>query len=272
MTGPPEAQHRVRQPVVAGTFYPGDPDQLTALLDALLAHAAPRAPHEPPAKAVVAPHAGYIYSGPIAATAYRAIESRRREIERVVLIGPSHRVPFKGLAVPSVDAFATPLGEVPLDDAARRHVAVLPGVAIDDRPHADEHSLEVQLPFLQHVLGDQWTLVPIVVGVAPALDVADVLAALWGGSETAVVVSSDLSHYHDYATAKEIDRRTAAAIVAREVDRIAPEFACGAHPLRGLLELSQRAGLEIELLDLRNSGDTAGDRTKVVGYGAFSVT
>jgi AmmeMemoRadiSam system protein B len=271
MTNPNPARRRVRPAVVAGTFYPADPSQLTARLSALLADASPRSPHEPPVKAVVAPHAGYPYSGPIAASAYRAVEPRRREIERVVLIGPSHRVAFRGLAVPSVDAFATPLGEVPLDGSARRHIGVLPGVVIDDRPHADEHSLEVHLPFLQHLLGDHWTLVPIAVGQATALDVADVLAALWGGAETLVVVSTDLSHYHDYATAKEIDRRTAAAIVARNADRIGSEDACGAHPLRGLLELSHRVGLDVELLDLRNSGDTAGDRSKVVGYGAFSV-
>ena len=220
----------------------------------------------------MAPHAGYIYSGPVAATAYRTLEPRRREIRRVVLIGPSHRVPFAGLAVPSVDAFATPLGEVPIVAAARQHVAVLPGVVIDDVPHAEEHSLEVQLPFLQYVLGDDWSLIPLVVGRATALDVADVLAALWGGSETAVVISSDLSHYHDYATAAEIDRRTAELIVRREVNSIGPELACGAYPLRGLLELSRRAELDIELLDLRSSGDTAGDRNKVVGYGAFAVT
>ena len=217
------------------------------------------------------PHAGYIYSGPIAATAYRAIEARRQEIERVVVIGPSHRVPFAGLAVPSVQAFATPLGDVIIDDAARQHLTNLPGVVVDDRPHADEHSLEVQLPFLQHVLGNGWRLVPIVVGRASAISVADVLAALWGGSEALVVVSTDLSHYHDYATAAELDLHTADAIIREDVEALVPADACGAVPFRGLLELSRRAGLDIELLDLRSSGDTGGDRGKVVGYGAFAV-
>jgi AmmeMemoRadiSam system protein B len=174
--------------------------------------------------------------------------------------------------VPSVDAFETPLGLVPIDQAARAHVAALPNVMIDDEPHADEHSIEVHVPFLQVVLGDGWQLVPIVVGDAAPIHVADVLAPLWGGPETLIVVSTDLSHYHDHATAQQLDARTAAAIVSRSVDAIATTDACGARPLRGLLELSRQAGLGVELLDLRNSGDTAGDRHKVVGYGAFAVT
>jgi AmmeMemoRadiSam system protein B len=261
----------VRPPIVAGTFYPNDPDALRALLDRTLSSVEARASHEPAPKAIVAPHAGYIYSGPIAATAYRAIEPRAAEIQRVVLLGPAHRVPLRGMAVPSVDAFATPLGLATIDDAARRHIEVMPGVVVDDHPHADEHSLEVHVPFLQHVLGEGWQLLPIVVGQATPLDVADVLAALWGGHETLVVISTDLSHYHDYRTAAELDRRTAAAIVAGNVEGVSTEDACGAHPLRGLLELSRRAGFAIELLDLRSSGDTAGDRSRVVGYGAFAV-
>jgi len=257
--------------VVAGTFYPRDPEALATLVDDLLAQApAPVGVAAP--KAIVAPHAGYIYSGPVAATAYRRLEPRRSEIERVVLVGPSHRVPFEGLAIAASDAFATPLGDIPIDTQCREAMSVLPHVVVDDAPHADEHSLEVHLPFLQRVLVGSWTLVPIVVGHAEPIAVADVLASAWGGSETLVVVSTDLSHYHDYATASALDRRTAESIVAREVDRIAPSDACGAHPLRGLLELSRRAGLGVELLDLRSSGDTAGDRNKVVGYGSFAVT
>jgi MEMO1 family protein len=266
-----DATDRVREPVVAGTFYPSNPDDLGYMVDRLLANATPRPPHAAPPKAVIAPHAGYLYSGPIAATAYRALESRRDEITRVVLLGPSHRVPLRGLALPTAAAFATPFGEVAIDDVATRHLLSLPSVVVDDEPHADEHSLEVQLPFLQRVLGPDWILVPVAVGNVTPLAVADVLAALWGGTETAVVVSTDLSHYHDYATATDLDQRTAEAIVSRDLDAISTTDACGANPLRGLLELTQRAGLEIELLDLRNSGDTAGDRTKVVGYGAFAV-
>jgi AmmeMemoRadiSam system protein B len=268
----PHGQSSVRQPVVAGTFYPSDPEQLTAQIDHVLARADPRPAHAPPAKAIVAPHAGYLYSGPIAATAYRAIEGRSDDVERVVLLGPAHRVPLEGMAIPSVDAFRTPLGDVPIDDVARRQIASLPGVVTDDRPHRDEHSLEVHLPFLQRVLVGPWELVPIVVGRAAPIEVADVLATLWGGSETLVVVSSDLSHYHDYGTAVALDQRTAAAIVGCEVDAITPQDACGAHPVRGLLELCRRAGLDVELLDLRNSGDTGGERTSVVGYGAFALS
>jgi AmmeMemoRadiSam system protein B len=266
-----EPGRRVRPPVVAGTFYPREEADLRATVEHLLASAPERPPHVPPAKAIIAPHAGYLYSGPIAASAYRAIEPRADDVTRVVLLGPAHRVPVRGLAAPSVDAFATPLGEVPIDDAARQHVASLPHVVVDDRPHVDEHSLEVHLPFLQVVLRREWTLVPLLVGEAIPIEVADVLAPLWGGPETLVVVSTDLSHYHDHDTAEVLDRRTAAAIVRREVDAIHGHDACGARPVRGLLELSRRAGLEVELLDVRNSGDTAGDRARVVGYGAFAV-
>ena len=265
------AGERVRAPVVAGSFYPSDPAELRTTIERLLASAPLRPAHASAAKAIVAPHAGYAYSGPIAARAYRAIEARRDDVTRVVLLGPSHRVPFRGLAVPTVGAFATPLGSVRIDDAARSHVATLPNVLIDDEPHADEHSLEVHLPFLQTLLRLEWGLLPLLVGDASPIAVADVLAPLWGGSETLVVVSSDLSHYHDHGTAEVLDRRTAAAIVARDVEAISTADACGSRPLRGLLELSRRAGLEVELLDLRNSGDTAGDRAKVVGYGAFAV-
>ena len=268
---PTRGSRNTRPPAVAGTFYPRQRDALEAMVGDLLNAAPPPPRHLPSAKAIVAPHAGYLYSGPIAATAYRAIEARRHDIERVVLIGPSHRVALDGLALPSVSAFSTPLGDVAIDDAARRRATNLAGVVIDDRPHADEHSLEVHMPFLQHVLDDGWSLVPILVGRAEAIPVADVLAALWGGRETVVVVSTDLSHYHDYATAAELDRHTADAIVREDVDAVESADACGAAPVRGLLELSRRAGLQIELLDLRSSGDTGGDRQKVVGYGAFAV-
>jgi AmmeMemoRadiSam system protein B len=241
------------------------------MLRRLLDDAPAPASYAPSPKAIIAPHAGYVYSGPIAAYAYRAIESKRGEIQRVILLGPSHRVPLRGMALPSTDSFATPLGEVAIDESARRRLRSIATVVVDDAPHADEHSLEVHIPFLQHVLGIEWTLVPIAVGRATPLEVADVLAAMWGGPETAVVVSTDLSHYHDHATAAALDRRTAAAIVDRDVAAISVTDACGAHPLRGLIELTRTAGLGIELLDLRSSGDTAGDRDKVVGYGAFTV-
>lgn len=264
------APRRLRAPVVAGTFYPAEPAALRDTVDRLLTAATPPQLSGPP-KAIIVPHAGYIYSGPIAATAYRAIEPRRHDIERVVLLGPAHRVLLRGMAIATVDAFATPLGEIPIDDEARQQALTFAGVVADDVPHADEHALEVQLPFLQRVIERDWTLVPFAVGRANAIQIADVLAMLWGGRETLVVVSSDLSHYYDSATANTLDHQTAAAIVACDVDSISTSDACGAHPIRGLLELSRRTGLDVEQLDLRNSGDTAGDRSKVVGYGAFAV-
>ena len=276
MTG--DGGPRVRPPVVAGLFYPDDPSALDAMVRADLAGADDRlwagsatgaarpAPH-----AIVAPHAGFVYSGPIAASAYAHIASGRDTIERVVLLGPAHRVPVRGMAVPTVDGFATPLGVVPLDVAVLRQLAERPDVVADDRAHADEHSIEAHLPFLQVVLREEWSLVPIVVGRAAPDAVADVLDLLWGGPETLVVVSTDLSHFHDHATAQALDAVTAAAVVARRWRDVEPDRACGAHPLCGLLVEAERRDLPVQLLDLRNSGDTAGDRQRVVGYGAFAV-
>jgi AmmeMemoRadiSam system protein B len=255
---------------VAGTFYPADPTQLAAMVD----HAVGATPSPPGAtpKAVVVPRAGYVYSGPIAGTAYARVAALRGIVRRVVLLGPAHRVPVDGMAVPTAAHFATPLGPVEIDDELRQAVLGLPGVQADDRPHLPEHSLEVQLPFLLRVLGPDITVLPVVVGQASSGEVADVLDAVWGGPETLVVVSSDLSHYHDHETASARDRRTADAILAGRGDAIGPHDACGAHPLRGLLEVAGRRGLHIDLLDLRTSGDTAGDRARVVGYGAFALT
>lgn len=256
---------------MAGTFYPGDPERLAAVVDRDLALAlATPGPGGPP-KAVVVPHAGYVYSGPVAASAYARLAPRRGHISRVVLLGPAHRVAVRSMAVPSVDAFATPLGLVPLDTDGVAAARACPGVEENDRAHAAEHSLEVQLPFLQRVLGEGWRLVPIVVGGAGPAAVAHVLDVLWGGDDTLVVISSDLSHYHDYATAARLDRATAAAVVGRQVEALAPDRACGSHPLSGLLEEARRRDLPVELLDLRSSGDTAGDHDRVVGYGAFAV-
>ena len=265
------ARGRVRPPAVAGTFYPGAAEALEsavreAFADAVIPPAVAAVP-----KALVVPHAGYVYSGAIAASAYARIIPARSTIRRVVLLGPSHRVYVRGLAVPGVDAFRTPLGVVPIDVDARNAVLELPGVQVDDRAHADEHSLEVQLPFLQRVL-DDFTLLPFSVGDATAGEVAAVLDACWGGPETLVVISTDLSHYHRYDDATRLDARTAAAIVARRFDAVGDRDACGAYPLRGLLQVASERGLSVEQLDLRNSGDTAGDRHRVVGYGAFAVS
>ena len=263
----------IRQPAVADQFYPGDPAELGRMLDALLAEPPASASSNPgatPPKALIVPHAGYIYSGPIAATAYATLAPVRDRIRRVVLLGPSHRLPFMGLAATSADVFATPLGPVPIDRAAVERALTLPQVRLLDAAHAQEHSLEVQLPFLQRVL-DAFSLVPLVVGEAAPESVAEVLDLLWGGPETLILVSSDLTHYLDYRTARRIDAQTSEAIEALRPEAIGYDQACGRAPLNGLLTLARRRGLQAETLDLRNSGDTAGSRDQVVGYGAYAI-
>jgi hypothetical protein len=253
----------VRSAAVAGTFYPGSRLQLEALVDRLLASALRR---EGRPKVLVAPHAGYPYSGPIAASAYAQL--RDPLPTRVVLLGPAHHEAVGGLALPGAAAFTTPLGEVPLDRAGMEAVADCPGVVVAPSAHLLEHSLEVQLPFLQRVLGG-FTLVPLAVGQARVEDVVRVLELLWGGEETLVVISTDLSHYLPYAAARAADEATARMILACD-GGFAPSRACGAEGLRGLLQLARRRDLRVAQLDLRNSGDTAGDSARVVGYGAFA--
>ena len=256
-----------RPAAVAGFFYPGDAAALAAEVTSYLAAArAGRGSAAP--KAIIAPHAGYIYSGPIAASVYARLAPLRGVVRRVVLAGPAHRVHVAGAAIPSVDAFSSPLGAVRLDRAALDDLATLPFVETSDRAHAQEHSLEVHLPFLQSVLGD-FSLVPLVVGDASPDEMAALFDRVWGGDETLVVVSSDLSHYLPYRAAQERDSRTAQAIVELEA-RLIPDEACGAAPINGLLTAARRRTLGAELVDRRNSGDTAGDRARVVGYGAFA--
>lgn len=256
-----------RPAAVAGAFYPGDPSILAVEVESCLRGAAPPRAGERPPKAIIAPHAGYIYSGAVAASAYVRIAGLCGRISRVVLAGPAHRVFVRGAAVPEAGAFATPLGVVALDGEAIARLRRLPFVEASDPAHALEHSLEVHLPFLQACLGD-FRLVPVVVGDATPAEMAGLLDEVWGGDETLVVVSSDLSHFLDHAAARARDRKTADAILALS-PRLDPEDACGAAPVNGLLEVARRRGLEPELVDLRNSGDTAGGRSRVVGYGSF---
>ena len=263
-----QAGHSVRPPAVAGMFYPGDQRELAQNLSQMLGAAASAAPERAVPKAIIAPHAGYIYSGPIAASVYALLAPARGLIERVVLLGPTHRVAVRGLALPGVAAFATPLGAVEIDQAAVEALRPLPQVGVSPEAHALEHSLEVHVPFLQAILGT-FTLVPLAVGRAAQHEVAEVLDRLWGGPETLIVVSSDLSHYLPYADAQAVDRATAKAILELAAD-ISHEQACGATPVTGLTLAARRRGLKPELIDLRNSGDTAGDRNRVVGYGAFA--
>lgn len=260
----------VRSPSVAGFFYPDDPELLESEVQGFLAAAEP-AQGEPPLspKALIVPHAGYRYSGPIAAAAYRHLASRRREIKRVILLGPSHRVGLTGLGASSAEMFETPLGKIRIDREAIQQVLRLPQVSIDDDAHAEEHSLEVQLPFLQCLLED-FSLVPFSVGDASGEDVAEVLEQLWGGDETLVVISSDLSHFLGYRDAQVRDAETTRAIEALEPERLDWESACGRVPVRGLLLTARRKHLVVHTLDVRNSGDTQGGHDRVVGYGAWA--
>ena len=258
----------IRRTAVAGRFYPGEASALAAEVAAYLAEARPSRASVP--KAIIAPHAGYMYSGAIAGSIYARLAPLAGRVERVVLAGPAHRVYVRGAAVPSVGAFDSPLGAVELDAAA---IAVLRGLAfveVSDAAHALEHSLEVHLPFLQAVLG-AFRLVPVVMGDATRDEAAILFDALWGGEETLIVVSSDLSHYLSYEAARARDRATAEAIVGLDA-RLDPEEACGAAPINGLLEAARARGLAAELVDLRTSGDTAGDKDRVVGYGAFAFS
>jgi AmmeMemoRadiSam system protein B len=258
---------RVRPPAVAGLFYPAAATGLESAVEAFLDG---RLGSGPVPKAIVAPHAGYVYSGPVAGSAYARVLPARGRITRVVLLGPAHRTPDAGIAASGADAFATPLGQLTVDAEARGALVDAGLVTMGDDAHAEEHSLEVQLPFIQVGLGDV-ALLPLVVGQVAPDRVADVLDRVWGGEETLVVVSTDLSHYQDHATATELDRRTAEAVVARRPDRLGRYDACGVIPLQGLLAVADARGLGVELLDLRTSADTAGGADRVVGYGAFAV-
>ena len=257
----------VRQPAVAGLFYPAQAALLQQEVWQYLQQATTTGPRP---KALVVPHAGYVYSGPVAASAYHLLQSSAETIKRVVLLGPSHRVAFPGLAMSSARAFHTPLGDIPLDSEAHDAIRDLPGVREFDRAHEEEHSLEVHLPFLQSVLSS-FTLAPLVVGDATAEEVGQVLEALWGEEETLVVVSSDLSHYHDYETARRLDMATTRAIESLQKEPLQGEQACGCRPINGLLYVVRKLGLSIRAIDVRNSGDTAGARDRVVGYGAYVI-
>jgi len=263
----------VRPAAVAGSFYPGDADELTAVVDSLLERARPKKSKDavgPPPVALVVPHAGYVYSGAVAASAYDCL--RGRSLRRVAVLGPAHYVPLIGIAVPAVTAFSTPIGEVPVEvDTCAALAERFECVTVDDRAHRPEHSIEVQLPFLQRVLAPGWTCVPLVVGATAPEQVADVLDALCVDGDMLPVVSTDLSHYLDLPSAQRRDRRTAQAVVDRDAAAIGPHDACGAYPLRGLLHWARRHELGVRLLHQGTSADAGGDARRVVGYAAFAV-
>jgi len=260
----------VRAAAVAGLFYPHGTSELSRTVQTLLAGGGAANPWQGPPKALLVPHAGYVYSGPVAASAYATLRRLRDIIRRVVLLGPTHHVPMPGLALPGASAFDTPLGRVSVDEEAAALLQSLPQVGTSPRAHAREHSLEVQLPFLQQALAD-FQILPLTVGEAGPEAVAEVLDRLWGGPETLLVVSSDLSHYLPYDVAQRVDRRTCDQIEALEL-LTTHEQACGAAAINGLLVTARRHGLKPHLVDLRNSGDTAGDPGRVVGYAAFVFT
>ncbi len=255
-----------RHPAVAGLFYTADADRLREEIDRLIA-GAPTLPHPP--KALIAPHAGYLYSGATAGRAYAELKPRSDVICRVVILGPAHRVAVRGLAVSGADAFTTPLGSVPIAADLRHRVLELPQVSISDAAHAEEHAIEVQLPFLQRLLS-KFELLPLVVGAATGDEVTEVLQRVWGDDATLIVVSSDLSHYLDYESARLLDQSTTQHILRFEGEALGEHTACGRIPIRGLLATAKAHGLQSTLLDQCNSGDTAGDRQRVVGYAAYA--
>ena len=259
----------IREPAVAGTFYPSDPEQLKQILAHYLDDL-PKAKKVP--KAIIAPHAGYIYSGSIAATVYALLQQAKELINRVVLIGPSHRVGFHGLAVSTAEQFATPLGNIEIDTEAVKQIAELPFINFLDKAHEFEHSLEVHLPFLQTVL-KKFTLIPVVAGNAKPEQVCQLIEKFWGEAETLIVISTDLSHFHDYETAQKLDRETSTIIEQLQFEKLDGGRACGYIPVSGLLALARKKGLQVKTLDVRNSGDTAGsgDKNRVVGYGAYVI-
>jgi MEMO1 family protein len=252
---------------VAGRFYPHDRTELAALVRRFV----DRPPTEAaaPPKAIVVPHAGYVFSGQVAGRAYAELRPLAGVVERVILAGPSHFVPFTGVATSGADAFATPLGPVPIDADARDVALAVTGVIVDDEAHRDEHSLEVQLPFLQVILGT-FRLLPVLTGSAAPPVLTRLLDELWGGRETVIVISTDLSHYHDDVTARRLDKTTARAVVEGRDGDLRDADACGANGLRGLVVAARAHGLRTTLLDLATSADTIGRPDRVVGYGAFS--
>lgn len=257
--------NNIRPAAVAGMFYPANAEQLKSDITQYLNSAHPDI--EPP-KAIIAPHAGYIYSGPVAASAYASIIPHANKIKKVVLLGPAHRIPFMGLAAASYDGFDTPLGTIEIDTDAIKEILQLPQVKLINEAHDQEHSLEVHIPFLQMILKD-FKLIPLVVGDASQNEVAEVLEKLWGEEETLIVISSDLSHYNAYSTAQEMDRATSVAIEKLQPEHIHYDMACGRNPVNGLLKLAKQKGLTGKTIDLRNSGDTSGPKDRVVGYGAY---
>jgi len=258
-----------RMPAVAGFFYTDNPGSLATEVDSYLSGCTQTRLERSP-RALIVPHAGYLFSGAIAASAYAPLAPWRRQITRVVLLGPAHRVYIQGLALPSVSGFRTPLGEVLLDTGNMRLISEKFGIEINDQAHAAEHSLEVQLPFLQRSL-DHFRLVPIVAGDCDPAEIQAIIRHYWGEADTLLIISTDLSHFLSDADAREMDQRTADAVMDLAPEKIGELQACGRIPLKALLAVAREYGAQIRQLAMGNSGDVSGDRHQVVGYGAWVV-
>ncbi|MCP3866540.1 MAG: AmmeMemoRadiSam system protein B [Gammaproteobacteria bacterium] len=257
----------IRAPAVAGSFYPADPEEIRSQISAFISDGKPG--RVPAPKALIAPHAGYVYSGPVAGSAYAQLEQVADRITRVVILAPAHRMAFSGVACSRADFFRTPLGDVAVDVDAMKLISDLPQINSIDQAFNGEHSIEVHLPFLQETL-KHFRIVPLLVSDASAQDVEQVLEKLWGGSETLILISSDLSHYLDYESASAMDTETTRAIEALDHHKLDYHRACGRTPVSGLLLSARHHQLSAVTLDQRNSGDTAGPKTQVVGYGAYA--
>ena len=272
-----ETTESVRPPAVASLFYPGEAAELKQNLREMLDEASEAEdpnedlPADQYLKALIVPHAGYVYSGTTAARAYHLLRKNRDDFRRVIILGPAHRVWLEGIAFPGTDAFETPLGRIPLAKQQIRELLRFPEVQLRDDAHQDEHCLEVQLPFLQEIL-NEFELIPAVVGEISPDSLSGLLENLLEDPQNLLLLSTDLSHFHSYSEAQEIDQETAEAIETFEDDKILPEHACGTLPLRGLLRHARTQGWKIQRLGLCNSGDTAGSKDRVVGYGAWALS
>jgi AmmeMemoRadiSam system protein B len=267
--------HLIRNAAVAGLFYPDDPQELRHAVSRFLSDVTQIDTDTTQPKALIVPHAGYVYSGAAAATGFARLLPFKQLIKQIVLLGPSHRVGFTGLAVSDAHFYQTPLGDIPIDRPAIDKLLMLPQVSLIEQAHTQEHSVEVQLPFLQEIL-DDFTLVPIVVGDASTESVSEVLETLWGNESTLILISSDLSHFHNYPTAQQLDNITCSAIEMLHSENIGFDNACGRNPIKGLLHSAKQHDLAATTLALWNSYDSAGrspeDKTRVVGYGCWMFT
>jgi AmmeMemoRadiSam system protein B len=256
-----------RSAAVSGLFYPDEPQILRDTIDTLLSQSAIKE-QSTQVKAIIAPHAGYQYSGLTAARVYKQLQTLRDRIQRVVLLGPSHRVAFEGMALTEADFFETPLGQIKVNKDDYPQLLAMENMFVFEQAHVAEHCIEVQLPFLQRILNN-FTIIPIVVGIADPHSVSNIIESLWGGDETLFVISSDLSHYQSYESAQQTDNETSRAILDLDFNAIQPNNACGCMAVNGLLNFAHRHPLTVKLIDQCNSGDTAGDKDKVVGYGSY---